>query len=618
MNIKRLCSFLLVLLITAGLFCAPFYASASVVVENGNMKVLPGNPRAASPQYSKAWLDNVVIRDSTTAITSARLVPDGDYKYSLTYDEFINEVNNYSILNLIDEDTVSSAYGQVVNILYYMVTALGMTKDIESMRAYVRNCGITLPALRTSEDDIKVAVIYAAIKYDAIYTLYNKNVTFPQGITLDNAICIIIAELTGTFLPSGVDTLGGVAISSLKTYISKFDFVPVSKNPSNEEVFYWAKVLTASSNNYDVPFDAFDKVSYTEKEYVDYAYFASILNTAYTVKIDPVRLIVATNNKEKNAVAKVILQTMLDESQVNYSTDDSCETLFALACKNGRFPLDEEFYSDIFNYKLYIANDCTKIWFTPFAIAEQLGGSNLCLSMTLAGNGISPSQTVGYAIDAEKSTDKIELVVTYSDTLNPPETVTYTFNVIRKSSAETKNSTAQNTVVTEIQDAINSALPSDSKKASGIVDNVMGNIDSALSTTASSASNSKGCSGILTTYATDNTAASSNSGYNSSPEKSSSGIDFSYLAELMSETFANDEQASKALSAYSSMTSTTENRSFVQKTVETIKENPEVAAAPTGIIALGGLAGYIWTKRKKTSSEADLTQNADKKDDYDN
>lgn len=597
MNIKRLCSFFLVLLITAGLFCAPLSASASVIVENGMMKVLPGHPRAASPEYSKAWLDNVVIRDSTTAIASARLVPNGDYKYRLTYDEFINEVGNYSILNLIDEDTVSSAYGQIINILYYMVTALGMTKDIESMRAYVRSCGITLPALRTSEDDIKVTVIYAAIKYDAVYTLYNKKVSFPQGISLDNAICIVIAELTGVFLPSGVDTLGGVAINSLKTYISQFDFVPVSKNPSNEEVFYWSKVLTAASNNYEVPFDAFDKVTDTEKEYVDYAYFASILNKAYDVKIDPVNLIVANNNKEKNSVAKVILRTMLDESEVDYSIDADCETLFNLACKNGKFPLDEDFYSDIFNYDLYIANDCTKIWFTPFALAEQLGGFNACLSMTLAGNKISPSQTVAYSIDPSKSTDKIELTVTYSDTLNPTETVTYTFNVIRKSASETKNSNAQNSVVAEIQNAINSAIPADNKTANGIVDNIMGNIDAALSTTA--ASNSNSGSGVLTTYATDNTSASSG-GYNSSPEKASSGVDFSYLAELMSETFENDSQASKALSDYSSLTATTESRSFVQKTVETIKQNPEVAAAPTGIIALGGLAGYIWTKRKKT------------------
>lgn len=601
MKIKRLCSFLLVMLITMGIFCAPFCASASVVVENGTMKVLPGNPRAASPVYSKAWLDNVVIRDSASAITTARLVPKGDYPYSLTYDEFINEVGNYSVLNLIDEDTVASAYGQIINILYYMVTALGMTKDIESMRAYVRNCGITLPALRTSEDDIKVAVIYAAIKYDAIYTLYNKKVTFPQGITLDGAICIVAAELTGTFLPSGVDTLGGVAVNSLKTYISQFDFIPVSKNPSNAEVFYWAKVLTASTNNYDVPFDSYETVGQTEKEYVDYAYFASILNKAYNVKIDPVRLIVAENNKEKNSVAKVILQTMLDESEVDYSIDASCEELFKAACENGKFPLDEEFYSDIFNYNLYIANDCTKIWFTPFVLADQLGGNNAYLSMTLAGNKISPSQTVGYAIDKAKTNDTIELKVTYADSINPTETVTYKFNVIRKSAAETNSSNAQNSVVAEIQNAVNSVIPADSEKANSIVGNVMGNIDSALSTTSSS--NSNVGSGILTTYATDSATASSNGGYSSSPKKSSDGIDFGYLAELMSETYANDEQASKALSAYSSLTATTETQSVIQKTVQTIKENPEVAVAPTGIIALGGLGGYIWTKRKKNSSE---------------
>ena len=46
-----------------------------------------------------------------------------------------------------------------------------------------------------------------------------------------------------------------------------------------------------------------------------------------------------------------------------------------------------------------------------------------------------------------------------------------------------------------------------------------------------------------------------------------------------------------------------QSRSFVQKTVQTIRENPEVAVAPTGIIALGGLGGYIWTRRRKTADE---------------
>ena len=58
-------------------------------------------------------------------------------------------------------------------------------------------------------------------------------------------------------------------------------------------------------------------------------------------------------------------------------------------------------------------------------------------------------------------------------------------------------------------------------------------------------------------------------------------------------------------------------RDAINDVYQTIKENPEVAAAPTGIIALGGLAGYIWTKRKKTSVEAESLQNDDNKEDFD-
>ncbi len=612
MKIKRLCSFLLVLLITAGLVCAPFCVSASVITTNGNVKVVPGNPRSTSPQYSKAWLDNVVIRDSTNQIASARIVPQAEYPYSHTFDDFIEEVGNYSALNLINEDTVSAAYSQIIDVLYYTVVALGMTQDSDTMKAYLRSRGITIPPLETSEDEIKVAVVYSAIKYNAVYVLYDKKIDFPQGISLDSAICLILSELTGTFLPSGVDTVSGFAVNSIKTYISQFDELPISNNPGNSEIFHWAKVITAASNDYKVPLDSYNTATTAQKEYVDYAYFASILDTAYNVHIDPIRLVVADKSTEKNAVAKLILQTMLNESEVDYSIDATCEELFKEACANGKFPLDEEFYSDIFNYNLYVANNCTKIWFTPFVLADQLGGDNANLSMTLAGNPISPSQTLAYSLDPTKNTDDIELKVTYADTASPAETVTYKFHVIRKSVAETKNSNAQNNVVAGIQDAINSVIPADSEKANNIVDGIMSNVDSMLSTTASSNSGS-----VLTTYGSETTTASSNDGYKSSPVKGSDGIDFGYLEQLMSETYVNGEQAANAISKYSSMTGTTENKSFVQKTVQTIKENPEVAAAPTGIIALGGLAGYIWTKRKKISSEADNTENSDKKDNFD-
>ena len=593
LKIKRLCSFLLVLLILAGLACSPFYASATVTANSGKVQILPGHPRSASPVYSKAWLDNVVIRDSSSSVTAARLVPKDAYPYRLTFDEFVTEVNNYSVLNLINEKTVSSAYNDVITVMYYMVTALGMTGDSASMKKYIRSKGITIPPLETAEDEIKIAVVYAALKYDAVYTLYNKKVTFPQGISLDGAICVILAALTGTFLPSGVDTLSGFAVNSVKTYISQFDSLPVSNNPGNDEIFHWAKVITASANDYTVPVEAYVTLTGEEKEYVDYAYFASILGKVYDVKLDPVKLADADKSEESNSVQTLILQTMLDESGVDYSIDDSCEALFKAACENGRFPLDEEFYSDIFSYDLYVASDCQKVWFTPFALASQVGGNDAYLTIYLGEKEMSPDQTVAYVLDASKDKEVINLKVVYAEPDSTPETVLYKFSVVRKAAAA-GNGESQNSLTAEIQGMLDGVIPADNEKANAIVNNIMSQVDSALSTTASINNGN-----VLTTYAAGTTASG---GYDSSPKKSSDGVDFGYLEQLISETFADVGEASKALEMFGT-SGKEQSRSFVQKTVQTIRENPEVAVAPTGIIALGGLGGYIWTRRRKTADE---------------
>ncbi len=589
---------MLVLLVVAGLVCSPFCASATVTANSGKPEILPGHPRSCSPVYSKAWLDNVVIRDNASAIATARLVPKDAYPYSHTFDEFVNEVNNYSVLNLINEETAASAYAEVVTVMYYMVTALGMTGNSAEMKNYIRSMGITVPPLETAEDEMKVAVVYAALKYDAVYTLYNKKVSFPQGISLDSAICVILAALTGTFLPSGVDTLSGFAVNSIKTYISQSESLPVSNNPGNDEIFHWAKVITASANDYDVPVEAYNTLSADEKDYVDYAYFASILNKIYKIRLDPVKLAEADRNPDKNSLQTLILQTMLDESAVDYSIDDSCEMLFKAACESGRFPLDEEFYSDIFNYDLYVSADCSKVWFTPFALASQVGGDDSYLRIYLGETEMKPSKTAAFVLDASKSNEIINLKVVYEDPSGLPETVLYSFTV-KRSAVSAGNSENQNGIKAEIQGMIDGIIPSDNEKANSIVGNVMSQVDSALSGT-TSVNNS----GVLTTFAI---GGSSSGGYDSSPEKTSDGVDFSYLSELMSETFENGSKVSDVLE----ITGTNQPQktvSLVQKTVQTIKENPQIAAAPTGIIALGALGGYIWTRRKKTVQDIYLEE----------
>ena len=284
---------------------------------------------------------------------------------------------------------------------------------------------------------------------------------------------------------------------------------------------------------------------------------------------------------------------MLDESGVDYSIDDSCEALFKAACENGRFPLDEEFYSDIFSYDLYVASDCQKVWFTPFALASQVGGDDAYLTIYLGEKEMSPDQTVAYVLDASKDKEVINLKVVYAEPDSTPETVLYKFSVVRKAAAA-GNGESQNSLTAEIQGMLDGVIPADNEKANAIVNNIMSQVDSALSTTASINNGN-----VLTTYAAGTTASG---GYDSSPKKSSDGVDFGYLEQLISETFADVGEASKALEMFGT-SGKEQSRSFVQKTVQTIRENPEVAVAPTGIIALGGLGGYIWTRRRKTTDE---------------
>ena len=237
MKIKRLFALAVAVIIASVLMLNPLCALAAVEVNENGIDVLPGNTQSSNPVYSMAWLDNIVIRDGSTAVQTVRTVPLGDYPYSKTYDEFISEVEDYKKLNALNEETVTSGYMETVEMLFYLVTALDMTDDLDTMALYLSNNGINMPLNMTGDDKIKTAVVYAAMKYNAIYVLYGKNVEIVKGTTLDGAVVIILAELSATKLPSGIDTVTGFAVQVMKTYVEQFEEIPMSENPESDEVF---------------------------------------------------------------------------------------------------------------------------------------------------------------------------------------------------------------------------------------------------------------------------------------------------------------------------------------------------------------------------------------------
>lgn len=592
---KKLLILTLTLLMLISLCICPAFALADNNTLVSAMKVNPGNVRWDELTYNYAWLDNMIIRDDAMAATQAHIIPrPTDYPYSITYDKFIRESSDYRQLITLDKESVTSAYDDIVNVMYYLVVAMGMTDDNDVMTRYLIEQGIRLPANATADEKAEIAVVYAAIKYDAVYALYGKHVDFPVGTTLDGAIVTIMSALTGTMVPSGVDNLSGYAIFCTKTYVTSFESLPISTNPSDDEIFYWAKVVTASlSGDYQVPVEVYSETTSAQKEYVDYAYYASVLSDIYDVKIDPVKLVVAVQSSDQLAVQKLILHTMLDEKKVSYSKDMSCQALFNLACEKGCFNLEEEFYTDVLTYDIEVAQNCEKIWFTPFPLSGLLeGGDDEYLTIALNGNAVAPSSTMGVVLNPALNREKVTLAVKY-DAPDRQNTAVYEFNIIKNPALNSeRNPETQNDMVAELEQYVNAIVPVDNATASTIIDGIFQKVDDAITTTQGSVQVGEG---ILTTYnaATTDSYVTGTTG---------EGFNFDYLDELLEGVYSTDAFGNIVTTqGLDYEQTTTEKQSIIDKTVETVKENPEVVVAPTGLIAVGALAGYLMTKKHRDS-----------------
>jgi len=600
---KKVISVFLATVILLTFAVCPLGASAIITSYNGVMSVLPGNTRSSSPEYNYAWLDNVIIRDDAMAVTSSVIVPKPeDYQGSHTYDEFIKEAEQYSVLFDIDENTVAVAYKELTNTMYYLAVAMGMTDELPVMRQYLQDYGIRLPQSEAADDKAAIAVVYAALKYDAVYVLYEKHAEIPVGTTLEGALVIILSALTNTMLPSGIDTLTGFAVNTVKAYVTQFEQLPISDNPDAAEVFHWAKVITAAANDYQVPLAPYDAATDSQKSYVDYTYYATIINTVYDVTINPIHLIIATQSDEELALQRLILRTMLTEKEVAFDDGLSTEELFKLATENGCFALEDEFYSDILTYEITVAETCEKLWFTPFVLAGQLdGGNDDFVSIDLNGTLMKPSSTVSAKLNTALRQEEVLMSVAYNDGTRNDHAV-YKFIVKKDASLNNQQtSDSNNDLVADVENFVNTIVPSDNEKVSEIVDNVFDGVDNQVNNV----------TGNVNVTLPDNTPSLtdpslSNPSTDKLPTAAPSVTDYydsKYLDDLFAGIYATDENGNiiTTTAFLGSAGTQQESRSVVETVTAAVKENPELIIAPTSLLTLGSLAGFYFTKKQRKS-----------------
>lgn len=570
MKSKRLLCFILTSMLLISACCGSFVSLASVYYENGQAKATPGQTKTYVPleDYNYAWIDDVVVRDSSSSVTALTLVPVTESPYSHTLDQFVEECNNYTSLFNASEEVLESTFVTSLKALYYSLIASGVITETNTvMRTYNEEHGIVYPFVESELTQMYTAIVYVSLKTDLYGAILDKQIEIPRGTTVEGAIVNILSSMCNMNVPANVNSLSSFTYLFAEDYVVDEKKYPVSDEPSETEVYYWVRLAAADNAGYSVPTDVpYSAVTSEQEEYVLYAYYASILTQRYEVMVDPLLLRAALLSGEKEKkVPELVLKAMLDEVSISYEKNETTESLFEKAKTEGFFDLEAEFYTDIYNYRVYVSPENEQVWFTSYLVADQLVDGDIdCAETYINGNKVKNTSTTGVKLDNDIETTVV-IEVLYDDG-ERSDKATYTFVIEKNANAADVNGNLN----IDIADPIDSVLDS----LSGAADNYMTGVEIPTApTTKPNGSNT------ITTYPVNGIG---------------SGNKFeTYPTDANGNVIGNNDALTTAKQEQTTV------RVLDKSLTETVKENPEYVATPIGLLAVGASAGYIFFRRRK-------------------
>lgn len=572
MKNKKVLSVMISLMMLILVCCSPFISYASFFVEDGDVSSCPGNTRVytEAKDYNYAWLDSVILRDGSMAVTPLTVYPVSEYPYSHTCDEFIDECNNYVKLIGLSDTVVQNTIIDSLKTIYYTLVATGkITDSTQDMRAYNESCGILYPYTDSQFTDLYTVITYVCLNQNLYKLVSNEDVSITRGTTVEGAVVKFLSAVCGMAVPSSVDTVPAFSYLFTEKYVIEDSAYPVSENPTEEEVNYWVKLQAAQKAGYSVPATTkYENLTSEQIEYVTYAYDASVLTTRYEVPIDPMLLKAAlSSSNSSDEVPRLVLKSMLDNSSVSYLKDETTQSLFNKAAQEGYFDLENEFYTDIYNYRIYVGPECEKIWITCFPIADQLdNGSINEVSTFINGSLVKNSSTNAVEVPADGTTFTVR--TSYN---GKSDTATYVFTVVKTGDAETMNEAPSIDLSDPLQD-----------------------IASNISNVITGSTNNSAVSELPTVgFTFDSQLTTYDIGENTLSTEGYTGSLFN--------TYPTDEKG-EVLTTRNPLEVTTEEEtsaSVLSYVSDKVRENPVVVAAPAGLAAIGASAGFMFYRKRR-------------------
>lgn len=401
MKLKRwLCGLLSAVFLT-GACAAALPASGLAITADKNAK------------ENRAWLADLYIRETTTDFGNHEIVPVSD-AHSHTLEEYQQEVEAIKALYNLDLEKLGTAYIELIEKLFNILgnTDLGVSYD--AMRSYLETeWKIVFPSTENGVTLTYTTIAYACLKYDLLYPIMGVHFTVPENTTLERTIVLILATFLGEEIDGDVATIRDYAIYSIKQTLIDAGY-QISPDADPDELLILYKIVMAEKQGYVIEDQDITHYTPADLQYVDGAYAASVIKMRYGITPEVSTVITAMNDSDQDAVAKMILRTMIREKGEKVSDSASIKQLFKRACELGYFALDNELYADIYEYKVYLRYDCKEIWLTPFAYAAQLGTEYVQYAkITINGTAVESGQSLRFALSGD--TTDVTIDINYDD-----------------------------------------------------------------------------------------------------------------------------------------------------------------------------------------------------------
>lgn len=328
-----------------------------------------------------SWLRKLIIKENMLSvdgiITEKAIHPVTDYPYITDAPCFKEEVEEYAHYYTLDEESQRAAYIYV----FQQLGALSILGDPEatdqSKAEWLREQGIIITPEQEQDPDsiFMISALYALWKNDFYYVLSGERITIPPGTTLEAALMIYMVGLDSndnalisfvskyfniTSIVSLEDYIYYTCLFALYTngYVTSREIVTIERN----EVFRRLAIMSISDAGISV-----DASTATNEE-IQIKYMAAMLGTQYNVTLDPDSVFKANRAK---TLAHYIIQRMAYEdkgialSSAKYTYEQAFDIVIH---KTNRFDLEKKFYSDIYEYNLYLDYFRDLIYINPTPI----------------------------------------------------------------------------------------------------------------------------------------------------------------------------------------------------------------------------------------------------------